>query len=774
MPDRPHQKDFFVSYNQADRVWAEWIAWQLEEAGFTIVIQAWDFGAGSDFVAEMNQAAIKAARTIAVLSPHYLASEFCAAEWHTAFAADSTGRQRKLIPVRVRECDPEGLLKVRNYIDLVDSAEAAAREVLLAKLKGERAKPTIAPAFPGATPPTRTIAEKPAFPGAFPPVWHIPRAANPHFTGRDALLAEVRQTLLAGQAAALTALHGMGGVGKTQLAAEYAYAQRAEYQAVWWLNAETEATLANDLAALARALDLPEKDAREIPVIVAAVLRWLNGHTDWLLIYDNALNEAAVRAYLPQARSGHILVTSRDPNWRGVAQSLEVKTLDTEAAAKFLLERTGQADAAAARELALELGGLPLALEQAGAYGEATGQPLAAYLRLFRQRWKELMQRSQPADYPATVATTWEISFEAAQRECPAAAALLNLLAFCAPEELPLAVLRDGVEHLPEELAAAVADELAFEDAIAALRRYSLLTREGDNVALHRLVQMAARDRLGDEGQPRWAEAALRVINKMFPFESDDVRTWDVCVRMLPHAQAVTAFADTWQLAPETAGRLYNQIGLYLWGRAQYAEARKALERALNLDETTYGLNHPKVAEVVSNLGVVLQHQGDLVGAHQCVERALRLNEAAFGPNHPNLARSINNLGEVLRNLGNFTEARQCFERALKLFELHLGNDHPNVAAGLNNLGEVLRNLGDLTGARQHFERALHLDEAAFGPNHPNVAIRINNIGLVLYDLGDLETARNCFERALHIWTATLGEKHPHTMIARKNLAALG
>ena len=402
------QKDFFISYNQADRTWAEWLAWQLEDAEYSVVIQAWDFGAGSDFVAEMDKAAKQAARTIAVLSDHYLASEFCAAEWHATFADDPTGRLRKLIPVRVRACNPEGLLKVRNYIDLVDTNEASAKEILLAKLKGERAKPATAPTFPGAVSKTsaRTIADKPVFPGTLPPVWRVARPRNQHFVGRDQLLADIRQTLQSGQAAALTALHGMGGVGKSQLAAEYAYAQAANYQAVWWVNAETDITLVNDLAALAGALELPEKDAREIPVIVAAVLRWLNGHAGWLLILDNATDAEAVRAYLPQARGGHVLLTSRDPNWLSVAQPLSVATLDVDAGAQFLLERTGQRDAAMARALTEELGGLPLALEQAGAYCETRQMPLGDYLRLFRQRWQQLLRQGQPADYNATVATT--------------------------------------------------------------------------------------------------------------------------------------------------------------------------------------------------------------------------------------------------------------------------------------------------------------------------------------------------------------------------------
>ena len=524
-------------------------------------------------------------------------------------------------------------------------------------------------------------------------VFRIPRQPNPHFTGRAALLVEVRETLLRDHAAALTALHGMGGVGKTQLAAEYAYAQRAAYQAVWWLNAETEFTLANDLAALARTLDLPEKDAREIPLIVAASLRWLNSHDGWLLIYDNATDAASLNGYLPQARHGHVLVTSRAPNWRGLAQAVEVKTLTDEDGADFLLERTGQRDEpsvrAAARALSNELGGLPLALEQAGAYCDAQAKPLADYLRLFRQRALELLRRGQPTDYPTTVATTWEISFEAAARECSAAAALLNLLAFCAPEPLPLAVLRENGKKLPDELASTVTDELAFDESLAALRRYSLIAREGDLVALHRLVQLVVRGRLDEATQQHWAAAALRVVNAAFPFESDDVRTWEVCERLLPHAHAVTAFADDWQLESEATARLINQVGAYFLGRAQYAEAKAAFERALRIGEAAFGSDHPKVAIRVNNLGLVLRDLGELAEARQCFERALRIDEAAFGPDHPDVAIDVSNLGIVLQELGELTEARQCLERALRIWMATLGAEHPSTVITRENLAAL-------------------------------------------------------------------------------------
>lgn len=643
------RQDFFISYSRNDRQWAEWLAWQMEESGYMTVMQAWDFGAGSDFVEEMNRAASQAARTIAVLSDHYLKSEFCAAEWHAAFADDPTGKLRKLLPVRVRECDPDGLLKVRNYIDLVGLDEAAAKETLLAKLKDERAKPTSAPPFPAPAASLadseRTVTAKPRFPGALPPVWNVPHQPNPHFVGRAALLAAVHEALTSTQAAALTAIHGLGGVGKTQLATEYAYQRAAEYEIVWWVRAEETATLASDFSALAAQLGLPEQDARETPVIVEAVRRALTRRGGWLLVFDNARGAEDLRAYLPGSRSGHVLITSRDANWGQLARKLEVTTLAPADAVQFLLERSGQRDAQAAAELAKDLGYLPLALNQAAAYIEAAGETLAGYRELFRTRRRELWpDEKPPAGYPATVATTWLISFAEAQQQNPVAAELLRLCAFLAPDDIPLEMLRDGAKHLPEPLAAAVTDQLAFNKAIATLRRYSLIEKKDDSLSVHQLVQLVTRDRLAEEEQRTWAEAAVNVVNDAFSFDSDDVRTWPVCAWLLPHVLATAEQGEALNVLAVLTGRLLNETGRYFRFRAQYAEAKLSHERALCADEASFGANHPNVAICVNNLGSLLQDFGKLDEARQCYERALRIFTAFLGEDHPNTMLVRSNL----------------------------------------------------------------------------------------------------------------------------------
>jgi tetratricopeptide (TPR) repeat protein len=777
MPEED-RKDFFISYNKADKAWAEWIAWELETEAYTCVIQAWDFRPGGNFVLEMNTAAKLASRTIAVLLPDYLTSQFAQPEWAAAFAQDPTGAKGILVPVRVRKCEPEGLLGPIIYLDLVGLDEVSARETLIAGLK-KRAKPSSSPGFPGKKP----TQEASRFPGSMPPIWNVPHPRNPNFTGRDKLLETLRESLTSGQTAALTALHGLGGVGKTQLALEYTYRFAPDYDLVWWVRAEDASSLTGDYAGLAGPLNLPGKESADQGTQVVAVRQWLSQNGKWLLIFDNAGEPQDLTAYRPQGGGGEVLITSRNPVWLGVARPLDVKVWDRDESVAFLLKRTGREEAAgegeqaAAGQLADELGDLPLALEQAGAYIEACGCSIADYLDLFRDRRRELLERGQPSqDYPDTVATTWELSFQKVKEESPVAADLLNLCAFLAPNDIPKELLVEGAKHLPKSLATAVQDPVALNDALAALRRYSLMEVADDALAVHRLVQAVVRDRLHKKGKEQWAGAAVEMVDSAFPGVNFDVEpeTWPWCARLLPHALRASSHAEVLQLILPATGRLLNQAGFYLKIRAEFSESRKVFERALAIDESVKGPDHPDAAIIVNNLGMVLMAIGNLEDAKVNFKRTLAIMEKVHGLNHPQVATAVNNLGAVLYDLGDLEGARAHYERALTMGEAAFGPNHPKVALRLNNLGLVLHGLGDLEEARVHLERALAIDEAAYGLDHPEVATDVNNLGYLLHALGDLAGARACFERALAIRRQFLGEDHPNTKLVRDNLAALG
>lgn len=313
--DGRQEWDFFVSYTQADRAWAVWAAWVLEEEGYRVLVQAWDFVPGSNWIKRMQDGTERAARTIAVLSDDYLESVYGGAEWQAAWAADPDGAERKLLPVRVGKCARPGLLAGVTGFDLFGLGEAAARSLLLSKVQAAvqgRAKPAVKPDFPGAGGGPRS---GPRFPGVPPLVWGAatpPR--NPHFTGRDAELGRLAQGLADGAAVTVHSLHGLGGVGKTQLAAQYAHAHAGDYDVVWWVAAEETASVPDQFAALAAALGAePAADPEALRAQVHEALRAVAG---WLLVFDNADEAGDIAGWLPGAPQpggvpGHVIVTTR-------------------------------------------------------------------------------------------------------------------------------------------------------------------------------------------------------------------------------------------------------------------------------------------------------------------------------------------------------------------------------------------------------------------------------------------------------------------------------
>ena len=803
--------DFFISYHKADQAWADWIAWQLEYAGYSTVAQAYRSQPDSDALLEMQRAAAEASRTIAVLSADYLS----AVDWET-LVHGIAGAEGNLVPVRVRECSLEGLSPGFKCIDLMNLGQDAAWTSLLSGVRQDWDRPLVG-FSPGETDsPTGVPPPFPAAPGVLPPIWNVPHPRNPHFTGRVGLLAALTHILgVRGLAALNQSIAGQGGVGKTQIAVEYAYRHAAEYDIVWWVRADQNVTLAADYAALSVPLRLPERDHPDQQVVIEAVRRRLGTLTRWLLIFDGAERPEEIHPLLPRGPVGRVLITSRRTTWQWLGQAFSVPIWSPEEGAEFLRKRIrafapeaqrtqerGEESAAPARQaegedtrpqpapgdaggspedsasprlkLAQALGGLPLVLELAAAYMEQTGCAPGRYLQLLEMHQKQLMGEGRPApDYPLPLAATWELAVRRLRKVSPSGAALLHLCAFLSSDDIPFSLVIDGYSHLPESLAIAALDRDQFYRAARALQSYSLAEVCDESLTVHRLVQAVSRDRLSPSDRRTWAKAAVRVVYDAFPYKASNAQTWAVCSRLLPHTLASAGHAEDLAVGPEAAGRLLHQAGLYLQQRARFNEARMVFERALHIDEMAYGRVHPNVAIRASALGRILQEMGDLSGARAAYERALRIDAAAYGPTHAAVARDASNVGAVLHQIGDLVGARMAIEQALGIDEALHGPDHPSVARDINHLGSILRASGDQVGARAAYERALRIDEAAFGMDHSRVAIDASNLGRVRQELGDLPGAREAYERALRIDEMAYGPEHPKIAIRVNNLGSV-
>jgi tetratricopeptide (TPR) repeat protein len=662
-----------------------------------------------------------------------------------------------------------GLLASRVYVDLVDTDEPTAKRLLLNGVGESGAHPTSAP-FPGAA---RGVKR---FPGQGPEISNLP-TRNRNFSGRSELLEQLHGSLQIESAAAVVptgALHGLGGVGKTELALEFAHRFASDYDIAWWVPAELPTSATAALATLARRLGV--ENIAEQSEMVAGLFDRLRSRDRWLLVYDNAEQPDRLTGLLPPGGGGQMLVTSRWSAWGSQAERLRVNVLTRDESIAFLRKRTGSEDHAALDALAELLGDLPLALEEAAAYLEETGEGLGEYLGLVRERARELFGLDQPPGDEQgdqrRVATVWSLSLDRVHREAPAAEALLSLCAFLAPD-IPRGLPREQPQVLPEELAQAVSDSLAYNRMLAVVGRYSLATVSPTALGLHRLVQAVVQARLGNAGERRWAEIGVRLLRESFPDESWEVANWPSCERLLPHVLAVTEHAERLGLAGEQAGWLLDRASNYLHERGQYRQARPIAERALRVTEAALGPVDPEVAWRCDGLGGVLGTLGDLEGARAQFERAVAISEAALGHDHPDVAIWCNNLGSVLQALGDLEGARARLERAVAIGEAARGPDHPTVAVWRGNLGAVLQALGDLEGAMVQLERALAVSEAARGPDHPTVATGRGSLGLLLWEFGDVEGARVQFEQAVVIGEAVLGPEHPTVARFRNNLGGV-
>jgi tetratricopeptide (TPR) repeat protein len=557
-----------------------------------------------------------------------------------------------------------------------------------------------------------------------------------------------------------------------------------------------------DLAALAERLGLAGNDQ---PAAAAAAVRALEKRGRWLLIFDNVSQPAPVRPFLPQADTGWVVVTSRHAAWGQDAHNQRVGPLSSDSAVGLLESRSGHREAPRTRALAERLGGLPLALEQAGAYLEASGMAVDEYLGLLEARSKELFSRSVDPE-ARTVATVWETSFEQLYTNHPPAADLLTLAAFLAPDDIPR-VLSEGLEPL--------GDPLAYSDALAELARYSLVTRIGDSFSVHRLVQDVTRERLDDADRVRWAQTTVEAVDASIPFDFHDPSTWAMTGRLLPHALRACEHGLANQAGTRVVLGVLTDIGHYLQRTAEYQRSQEVFELVVRLIETDDDSDDWALGVALASLGNVLRDQALLDDARSVYERALAIIEAEVGPNHregalihfglaqvlsqsgdpgsalpeferalailrdaenpdeASIASMMSGLGVARSESGDLDGAQAVFEEALALVRKVFPPDHPELAVSTHNVGLIKYARDDLDGARDAFVEALRIDEGAYGPDHPEVATDLLNLGVVLQHQGDVDAARAALERALDIYERVLGPGHPSTDAARVQLAAL-
>ena len=631
---------------------------------------------------------------------------------------------------------------------------------------------------------------------ALAPHWSVPFPRNPYFTGREEILEALHAELDSDLAVALTqssALHGLGGVGKTQIALEYAYRHALEYSAVFWIGAETEEQIISSLLHIAETLHLSGQDDKDQQRVIAAVQSWLSAHSRWLLIWDNVEDLALLDHFLPSARSGAILITTRRQALGTLAQGVDLGPLEQEEARLFLLRRAKAVkleatseqrhqlaankpdEDAAVLELVRVLGDLPLALDQAGAYIEETGCGFSDYLQRYQQQHTRLLDRrgSLVRDHPHSVTTTFKLAIERVEQEQPAAADLLRVCAFLHAEAIPEEVFVEGAAHLGPELAPVVADPSRFDQAIATLRSLSLIHRQPEKrmLSLHRLVQAVLRETLETSAAQQWSERALQAVNAAFP--EPDFSHWARCERCIPHAQTLLQSLEQAGRSALGARDLFARAGSYLLERGRYAEAERFLIQACAAGEQQREGNDPQTASALDRLATLYWRQEKYQQAEPLFQRALAISERCLGPTHADTSQYMNNLALLHYEQGNYKQAERLQRRAMTILERQMEPQSPELAQSFDNLARIFMSQGKYTEAELLYQRALTIWESQPGPAHPNMTFSLNNLGFLYLEQGKYDRAEPLLQRALAIRQQTLGETHPRTATSLHNLARL-
>jgi len=606
-----------------------------------------------------------------------------------------------------------------------------------------------------------------------PTVWMVPYAPSPFFTGRDKVVADLHVSL---QHRKTVALSGLGGVGKTRTAVEYAYRHRADYTSVFWVRAEERNTLLSDFAAIAAAIHLPTADAKEQDKAAADVRHWLSSNTGWLLILDNSDDLNLAKEFITVDPQGCVLITTRAHSAGEIAERISLDEMGPEEGALLLLRRAqvipryALLDAAKAEDkslalkIAAELGGLPLALDQAGAFIEETPSTLEEYHQIYSFKQVSLLSErgGNLGDHPS-VTVTFSLAFDKVAHNSDAAADIVRLCAFLAPTAIPEIVFTRAANF----------DQLAFAKALREAGRFSLLERDAQSktVYLHRLVQLVIRGAMDGPSQKVWAERAIRSANSAFP--STQFANWKLCEALLPHARICANLIDQWSFDFLEASTLLNQTGLYLMRRALYSEAELHLKRSLQIRENTLQPNDSAISVVLSNLALVYKSQGKFTAAEPLYLRALDINESAFGKNHERVAEVVNNLAALYREQTRYSEAGPLYRRALDIFEHKHGPEDLTLAVGLNNLGLLYIDEKKYQDAEELLIRARTIQEKTLKPNDPDLAGTLNNLAVLYNNQGKFREARPLFAQALNIWQTSLGPDHPRTQLAAANLGGL-
>ncbi|WP_424535636.1 FxSxx-COOH system tetratricopeptide repeat protein [Sphaerisporangium viridialbum] len=770
--------DVVLSYVPEDRMWADWLQSLLIRADFRVQMRAETAEEPSVPAPEP----VTADHFVAVISPAYVRSPHTRELWSSLTSGHNSGAHPIIVPVRVADMRLAYPFSDPPAVDLVRADEDQATMALMRILgQSRRDVQTL----------SATATAGPRFPRAKPVITNLP-TRNALFTGRGSLLEKLRDQLIGGSTTAVLpqALHGLGGIGKSQVALEYAYRFLADYDVVWYVPAAQPALAIPALVELAKHLDIPVgENLEDVLQALRRQLRRSETQLRWLLIFDNAHEPTDIENLLPGG-SGHVIVTSRSQVWSQVATPLEVDVFTREESVQHLVQRVRGLSRADAETVAESLGDLPLAIEQAAAWLQETGMSPAEYVTQLKTKMSQVLSLNKPTNYPTPVAAAWEVSFEELRQRSRAGTRLLQLCAFFAPEAISIDMLySDETVGALVPYDAALREKLVMGRVIQEVSRFGLarLDQATKSVVVHRLVQGMVRHRMSELEK---IQASREIHNILVgarprPAEVDDPEKWHQYDAIWPHLDPSGAI----EWGEEATRNLLIERVRYLWLRGQFdaaIELGKQLESAwmerfpalrdrlngvaTSSDDIELETVERQILHLRFQMANVLRSQGSYVEARRTDTEVLARQRAVLGENHPHTLMTAGGLGADLRALGEYPAAldmaRDTFDRLKEWF----GEDHPRTLSAANNMAVSLRLVGKFADARDIDNDTYERRVTVLGEKHPNTLFSGANLGGDLRDAGEFTRSVELLKEMYEQHRTLLGEDYPYTLRAAKSL----
>ncbi|WP_275413638.1 FxSxx-COOH system tetratricopeptide repeat protein [Plantactinospora endophytica] len=649
-----------------------------------------------------------------------------------------------------------------------------------------------------------------------PQVWGDVPQRNPNFTGRKELLEHLHNELQTSRETAVLpqALHGMGGVGKSQVAIEYVHQHSGDYDLVWWVPSEQDGQILASLTKLAQRLDLevsPEANSA-VPAVREALSTGQVPYDSWLLVFDNAETPDEVQKYFPTGGAGKILVTSRDLDWARVSQAIEVDVFTREESRTFLRKRNPELSDADTDRLAEALGDLPLAIEQAAAWRAATGMPVDEYLALLEDKRIELLDASPSPDYKRSVAAAWKLSLERLKEVNESAFQLLQICSFFAPEPISRDLFAGSpTAPITPALDTTLSDKFRLSRAIRDIQRYALarIDHRRNTLQIHRLIQAVLVGEMGDDERELMRRGAHTLLANGNPNNPSRRERWENYLALRPHVAVSRAVESTdprvqdlvfgivqflyhWgdhtgseELAEEAYGlwvrhrgetapqtlRLAKWLGWTRWINGKYREARELNQHTLELYRQTLGEEDEGTIDAMYMVSIDLRTSGDFTAARELDEQALAIARREFGDDDFATLVCASSLGVSLRLNGEFARAAKLDRDTADRRATLLGSDDEATLNTLNGLCIDMRESGSYLEARRQQEELYARHLTAFGPDAPATLRAARTLAVARRKAGDHSGALSLAETTLEKYRRRYDDDYPDTIATAVNFA---